>query len=95
MLTPMMRVAGWVVAAVLVGAAAYELALALGAGSVGPEPGDDVAGAGVIFTAALLAILAAIVLALAYATRPHAVAALLAPAAAAFLVAFAFTYDPY
>ena len=71
------------------------LALALGAGSVGPEPGDDVAGAGVIFTAALLAILAAIVLALAYAARPHTVAALLAPAAAAFLVAFVFTYDPY
>jgi hypothetical protein len=91
----MLRALGWVVVAVLAGAAVYELALALGAGSIGPAPGDDVTGAGAVFTAALLAIIAAVVLALVYAARPRPVAALLAPAAAAFLVPFVFTYDPY
>ncbi len=78
----------------LVAAAAYELALALGAGSLGPEPGDDVAGSGVVQAVAFLTMLAAAVLAPLYRSRSWP-AALFAPAAAAFLVAFYFTFDPY
>jgi hypothetical protein len=88
------RPAGWLVVGTLVAAAAYELALALGAGSLGPEPGDDVAGSGVVQVLAFLAMLGAAVLAPLYRSRfwPPA---LFAPAAAAFLVAFYFTFDPY
>jgi hypothetical protein len=91
----MLRTAGWLVIGTLVAAAAYELALALGAGSVGPEPGDGVAGVTVVHVIALLAMVAAAVLAASFSVRPWRAAALLAPAAAAFLVAFYFTYDPY
>ena len=75
-------------------ASAYELALALGAGSLGPLPGDDVAGAGVVFVIGLLAMLACAVLAPSDSSRPLP-AALFTPAAAAFVVAFFYTYDPY
>ena len=78
----------------LLAAAAYELALALGAGSLGPEPGDDVAGSGIVQVVAFLTMLVAGVLALFYRSRSWPVA-LFAPAAAAFLVAFYFTFDPY
>jgi hypothetical protein len=90
----MLRWAGWLVFGTLVAAAAYELALALGAGSVGPDPGDDVAGSTFVHVVALLAMVAGAGLAPLSATRPWP-AALLAPAAAAYLVAFYFTYDPY
>jgi uncharacterized membrane protein YbaN (DUF454 family) len=90
----MIRSAGWVVVGTLFAAAAYELAVALGAGSMGPEPGDGVAGAGVALWVALLAMLTGAVLAPLAASRPWP-AALFTPAAAAFLVAFFFTYDPY
>ncbi|HEY3551911.1 MAG TPA: hypothetical protein VGK69_12745 [Gaiellaceae bacterium] len=91
----MLNRAGWWAVGILLAAAAYELALALGAGSLGPEPGDDVAGSTVVQVIALLTMLAAGVLAAAYTVRPRRAAALLAPAAAAFLVTFYFTYDPY
>jgi len=90
-----LRPAGWLVIGTLLVAAGYELALALGAGSVGPEPGDGVAGSGVIDFVALLAMVAAFGLAFAFSTYPWRGAALLAPSAAAYLVAFYFTYDPY
>ena len=90
----MLRAAGWVLVGILVAAAAYELALALGAGSLGPDPGDDVAGSGAVRAVGLLAMLAASGVALLPGVRPWP-AALFAPAAAAFLVAFYFTYDPY
>jgi hypothetical protein len=90
----MLRSAGWLLVGILVAAAAYELALALGAGSLGPEPGDDVAGATAVRLTAGLAMLAAAALAPFLASRPWP-AALFAPAAAAYLVAFYFTYDPY
>ena len=86
---------GWFVIAVLVAAAAYELALALGAGSLGREPGEGVAGSGVVEGVALLAMLAGVAVGLFHTARPWRQTALLAPAAAAFLVAFFFTYDPY
>jgi hypothetical protein len=82
-------------AGVLAAAAVYELVLALGAGSVGPEPGDDVAGAGAVFLAALLAMVAGAVAATACVARASRLVGLLPPAAAAFLVSFVFTYDPY
>jgi hypothetical protein len=90
----MVRWAGWLVVGTLVAAAAYELALALGAGSVGPDPGDDVAGAMVVRVVGLFAMIAAAGLAPLSSVRPGPVA-LFTPAAAAFLVAFYFTYDPY
>jgi hypothetical protein len=82
-----------VLVGILVAAAAYELALALGAGSLGPLPGEGVPGSGVVQAVALLAMLAAAALALLSSLRPWP-AALLSPAAAGFLVAFFFTYDP-
>jgi hypothetical protein len=90
----MLRSFGWVLVGTLLAAAAYELALALGAWSVGPEPGDGVAGSGEVMSVALLAMLAAAVIGPFPSVRPWP-AALLAPAAVAFLVAFYFTYDPY
>lgn len=86
---------GWLVIGTLAAAAGYELALALGAGSLGPEPGDGVAGSGVVEAVALLAMFAAVFLGLFCAARPWRTAALFAPAAAAYLVAFFFTDDPY
>jgi hypothetical protein len=91
----MVRTLGWLVIGILSAAAAYELALALGAGSLGPNPGDDVAGSGVVEAVALLAMLAAVPLGIGFGVRPWRPAALVAPAAAAYLSAFYFTYDPY
>jgi hypothetical protein len=90
----MLRWAGWLVTGTLVSAAAYELALALGAGSLGPEPGDGIPGSGAVEAVALLAMLTAAALAPLAGMVPRP-AALFAPAAAAFLLAFYFTYDPY
>ena len=78
----------------LVSAAAYEFALALGAGSLGPEPGDGVVGSGVVRGVALLAMVAAVALAAIPSSNPWP-AALFGPSAAAFLVTSFFTYDPY
>ena len=89
----MLSKVGWVTVGVLVAAAAYELALALGAGSIGPDPGEDVPGATAVRVVAALAMLVGAGLVGAK-LRPT-VAALLAPAAALFVVAFDFTFDPY
>jgi len=88
-------VVSWLVVAVLSGAAAFELALALGAGSLGPEPGDGVPGERVAAIAAVCAIVVGVVVAAVAAWRGYGVLPLLAPTAAAFLVAFFFTYDRY
>ena len=90
----MLRSLGWLVVGTLVAAAAYELALALGAGSIGPRPGGGVTGSGVVQAVAPLTMLAGAALAPSLGLRPWP-AALFAPAAAAYLVAFFFTYDPY
>jgi len=90
----MIRSAAWLVVGTLLAAAAYELALALGDGSIGSEPGDGVAGSFFVEVVALLAMIAAAALSPVAASRPWP-AALFAPAAAAYLVAFYFTYDPY
>jgi hypothetical protein len=89
----MLTRAGWVLVGVLVAASAYELALALGAGSIGPDPGEDVPGATAVRVVAVLAMLAGAGL-VGTKLRPS-VAALLAPAAALFVVPLYFTFDPY
>lgn len=78
---------------ILTAAAAYELALALGAGSIGPEPGEDVRGATAIRLVAVLAMLVGVGLVAAKLSPPAA--ALLAPAAAFFVVPLSLTFDPY
>ena len=88
-------VLGWILKAVLIAAAAWAAALSLGAGTIGPDSGDGVNGDDAVVIAAGLAMLVGGPLVFAYGFRPHFVAALLAPAAAAFLVAFFFNYDPY
>src|SRR2546423_14786139 len=90
----MLRTTGWLVTVTLGAAAAYELALAFGAGSIGPEPGGGVAGSGVVEVVAVLAMVAAALLAPLLSSRLWP-AALFGPATAAYLVAFYFTYDPY
>jgi hypothetical protein len=89
----MLTRAGWVLVGVLVAASAYELALALGAGSIGPDPGENVPGATAVRLVAVLAMLVGVGL-VAAKLRPQA-AALLAPAAALFVVPLYFTFDPY
>jgi hypothetical protein len=91
----MLRAAGWLVAAVLAGATPYRAALAFGAGSVGPQPGDDVAGSGAVGAIAFVAMVVGAAVAALSTVRPQRAVALLAPAAGAYLLAFYFTYDPY
>jgi hypothetical protein len=85
----------WADGVVLVAAAAFELALALGAAHVGSEPGDAAPGAEAASTAASFAMLAGIVLALVGASRDVRWSAALSPAAGLFLTAFFYTDDPY
>ena len=84
---------------VLFAAAAYELALALGlVGSYsGRLPGQDVEGEQAVAAVAYLAILVSSVVAFVHAHYPRvpSAVALLAPAAAAFVSARFYTYDPY
>ena len=81
----------WAVIGVLAGAAAFELALALGAGSLGQVPGDGVDGEGWVRVAAFAAIIIGIVVAI----RGDSSFPLIPVAAAAFVVASFYTYDPY
>jgi hypothetical protein len=80
------------VTALLLGGAAFELALALGAAKPGPEPGDDAAGQAVATPVLAAAVLVG--MGLAAGARERVVAAL-APAAGLLLVAGYYTYDPY
>jgi hypothetical protein len=77
----------------LVGATVYETLVALGAIELGYVPGDGPPGEGLVLSIALVAMLAGGGL---VAFRPPApFGALVAPAAAAFLVARFYTFDPY
>ena len=80
----MLRAAGWVVLGILLGAAAYELALAL-RHEISPD------GEGFVLLIALVAMLAGAVLVF----RVGWPAALFAPAAALFVTARFYTGDPY
>jgi hypothetical protein len=91
------RAAWWICPAVLVAAAGYELAVAVGASGVGEVPGAGAPGEESVALIALLAIVAGAGLAgLALLARsPSTPLALYAPAVASFLIARFYTYDPY
>ena len=83
---------------VLLAATGYEIAIALGAFSVGPAPGQGPAGETAVLLAALLALLAGSGLSAYLAGRTDAAppaAALLAPAGSAFATVRFYTFDPY
>jgi hypothetical protein len=82
------------VVAVLLGATAYEVAVALEWISLGPAPGDGPAGGGVVLSIALVAMVVGAVLVV-WPKRSSAWSTLLAPAAAAFMTARFYTFDPY
>ncbi len=83
----------------MLGAACYELAVALGLISLDPSSGEGPAGDGLVLAAALLALVVGCALTATLAARSPALsggpAMLLAPAAAAFLSARFYSYDPY
>lgn len=78
---------------VLAAATAYEALVALGVVGLGDEPGQGPPGESIATTAAVLALLLGAGASVANAGRPRF--AFLAPAAAAFLVARFYAYDPY
>jgi hypothetical protein len=84
---------------VLTAAAAYEAAVALGWLDVGPEPGQAPVGNDLVLGAALLALIAGAGLCAVYASlrkpRADGLETLLAPAAASFVVARFYSFDPY
>src|SRR5215218_8916122 len=93
----MTRALRWMVPVALLLAAAYELAIALGAVSIGSEPGEGAPAEEAVELIVLIVMLVGTGLAVVAAGRrasPLPVA-LYAPAAAAFLVARFYTYDPY
>jgi hypothetical protein len=90
-----LRSLAFVTAGVLLAAAAYELALALGAWGIGAEPGEGAPWAGTAEGVALLATLVGVAVGLVCTARPTAAAALLSPAAGSFVAAREYTYDPY
>jgi hypothetical protein len=83
--------------AALIGATVYEILVALEIIELGSLPGEGAPGAGVVGWLAAFGLLGAAVLcaALAPARDSPALAALLAPAAGAFLLAYFQTFDPY
>jgi hypothetical protein len=87
------RAAPAAVVAVLVGAACYEASVALRLLDVGPQPGQGPPSGGVVLVLALAALVAGA--ALVAAAPRHPLAWLLAPAAAALVVARFFSFDPY
>jgi hypothetical protein len=90
------RLVWWLVPAVLVAAAAYQLALALGTPSVGAEPGADPPGQWLVVWIAFLAmLLGAAAAGIAFLSSVPRAVATYAPAAAAVLVTRFYDYDPY
>jgi hypothetical protein len=86
------------VVAVLVAATAYEAAVALGVIGIGSLPGEGPPGSEIVRGVSAVALLAAALLAaglLALGPLAPPVSALLAPAAAAFMVAHYYSFDPY
>lgn len=87
---------GWAVVLVLLAAAAYEAAVALEWISMGRQPGDDPAGQAPVTIAAFLALLTGIVATLVSRRILHRWPAALVPvAAAAYMVARYYAFDPY
>jgi hypothetical protein len=90
-----MRSLAFFLGGVLVAAAAYELALALGVSHIGPEPGEGAPGSGLVQAIALVAIVAGLLVGLVGTLTPQRAAAPLAPAAALFVLGLEYTYDSY
>ena len=87
---------GWAVVVVLLAAAAYEAAVALEWITMGPQPGDDASGQGVVTIVAFLALLTGIVATLVSRRILRRWPATLVPiAAAAYMVAQYYTFDSY
>ena len=87
---------GWAVVLVLLAAAAYEAAVALEWITMGPQPGDDASGQGVVTIAAFLALLTGIVATLVSRRILRRWPATLVPiAAAAYMVAQYYSFDSY
>jgi hypothetical protein len=82
-------------AGVLLGAAAFELALALGAWSIGAQPGDSAKGQVIVGPAAFLSLLLGVLVAGVGATKRERTVSGLAPSVALFVTATVYTYDPY
>lgn len=81
-------------------AVAYEAAVAVGWLAVGPLPGQAPVGNGLVFGGALLALLVGAVVLAGYASLPScppadALRSLVGPAAAAFVFARFYSFDPY
>src|SRR5919197_799209 len=91
-----LRALWWLVPGLLL-AAAYEVALALGASGVGAVPGSGAPGEDEVAGAAFITMLIGAVLAPLSGVwnAPRWALASIAPAAAAFVVARFYTYDPY
>jgi hypothetical protein len=83
------------VAGVLLAGACFELALALGAGSIGSEPGGDATGQVVVGPIVEVAWLVGIVVACLGARRGERAVSLLAPVLGLYVTATDYTYDPY
>jgi hypothetical protein len=86
------------VLAVLVAATAYEAGVALGVIGIGSLPGEGPPGSEILRGVSAVALLAAALLAaglLALGPPAPPVSALLAPTAAAFMVAHYYSFDPY
>jgi hypothetical protein len=84
---------------VLAGAASYEVAVALGALSVGSEPGQGPLGDELVYVASLLTLLVGAWISFVYTAWDYPVAAppawLLAPVATLFVAARFYAFDPY
>ena len=91
-----MRVAAGLTLGVLLGATLYETLVALQVIELGSQPGDGPPGEQTVALVAVLAMLVAAGLGVLAAVGAHVpFVPLLAPAAAAFLVARFYTFDPY
>jgi hypothetical protein len=91
------RLYALVLLAALVAATAYEILVAVEIVEPGSDPGEGAPGAGIVGWLAAISLLGAAILCAVLATMRNAprLAALLAPASAAFLLAYFQTFDPY
>jgi hypothetical protein len=85
----------WADGVVLLAAAGVELALALGAGHVGAQPGDAAPGADAADAGFSAAVIAGIALAVLGSSRRVRATAALVPLAGLFVTASFYTEDPY
>ncbi len=82
-------------AGVLLAAAGFELALALGASGIGSQPGDSAPGEGIVGPVAIVALFVGVIVAVRGTWNAERAVSALAPAAGLFVTATDYTYDPY